>query len=111
MVAILLCLPKMQVSAISASTDRLVDDILVIIWLLIKSHKHLQTHFIYFFLFIYLFIYVFIPSFSPSELCNKPMDIMFLLDGSSNIGASEFEEMKNFVQAFIESADISMYLF
>lgn len=39
------------------------------------------------------------------------MDIMFLLDGSSNIGASEFEEMKNFVQAFIESADISMYLF
>ncbi|XP_040421957.1 von Willebrand factor isoform X2 [Cygnus olor] len=41
------------------------------------------------------------------EMCNKPMDIMFLLDGSSNIGASEFEEMKNFVQAFIESADIS----
>ncbi|NXC45571.1 VWF factor, partial [Penelope pileata] len=41
------------------------------------------------------------------ELCNKPMDIMFLLDGSSNIGASEFEEMKNFVQTFIESVDIS----
>uniref|UniRef100_A0A8C5X262 von Willebrand factor n=1 Tax=Malurus cyaneus samueli TaxID=2593467 RepID=A0A8C5X262_9PASS len=38
-----------------------------------------------------------------TELCNKPMDIMFLLDGSSNIGASEFEEMKNFVRAFIES--------
>ncbi|XP_066039748.1 von Willebrand factor [Chamaea fasciata] len=37
-----------------------------------------------------------------TELCNKPMDIMFLLDGSSNIGASEFEEMKNFVRAFIE---------
>ncbi|KAM9245736.1 von Willebrand factor [Leptosomus discolor] len=41
------------------------------------------------------------------ELCNKPMDVMFLLDGSSNIGASEFEEMKNFVRAFIESAEIS----
>lgn len=41
------------------------------------------------------------------ELCNKPMDIMFLLDGSPSIGASEFEEMKNFVRAFIESADIS----
>uniref|UniRef100_A0A8C3PPM6 von Willebrand factor n=1 Tax=Calidris pygmaea TaxID=425635 RepID=A0A8C3PPM6_9CHAR len=41
------------------------------------------------------------------ELCNKPMDVMFLLDGSSNIGASEFEEMKNFVREFIESAEIS----
>ncbi|GAB0177352.1 von Willebrand factor [Grus japonensis] len=41
------------------------------------------------------------------ELCNKPMDVMFLLDGSSNIGASEFEEMKNFVRAFIRSAEIS----
>ncbi|KFP66408.1 von Willebrand factor, partial [Cariama cristata] len=41
------------------------------------------------------------------ELCNKPMDVLFLLDGSSNIGASEFEEMKNFVRAFIESAEIS----
>ncbi|NXP39690.1 VWF factor, partial [Leiothrix lutea] len=41
------------------------------------------------------------------ELCNKPMDIMFLLDGSPNIGASEFEEMKNFVRAFIESVVIS----
>uniref|UniRef100_A0A8C9MZR3 von Willebrand factor n=1 Tax=Serinus canaria TaxID=9135 RepID=A0A8C9MZR3_SERCA len=37
------------------------------------------------------------------KLCNKPMDIMFLLDGSLNIGASEFEEMKSFVRAFIES--------
>ncbi|XP_058276091.1 von Willebrand factor isoform X1 [Hirundo rustica] len=38
-----------------------------------------------------------------TELCNKPMDIIFLLDGSSNVGASEFEAMKNFVRAFIES--------
>uniref|UniRef100_A0A803V778 von Willebrand factor n=1 Tax=Ficedula albicollis TaxID=59894 RepID=A0A803V778_FICAL len=37
-----------------------------------------------------------------TRLCNKPMDIMFLLDGSANIGASEFEEMKSFVRAFIE---------
>uniref|UniRef100_A0A8U7MAY3 von Willebrand factor n=1 Tax=Corvus moneduloides TaxID=1196302 RepID=A0A8U7MAY3_CORMO len=41
-----------------------------------------------------------------SPLCNKPMDIMFLLDGSSNIGASEFEEMKSFVRAFIKSVVI-----
>ncbi|KAM7022548.1 von Willebrand factor [Passerculus sandwichensis] len=41
-----------------------------------------------------------------TELCNKPMDIMFLLDGSLNIGASEFEEMKSFVRAFIESVVI-----
>ncbi|XP_048156081.1 von Willebrand factor [Corvus hawaiiensis] len=40
------------------------------------------------------------------ELCNKPMDITFLLDGSSNIGASEFEEMKSFVRAFIKSVVI-----
>ncbi|KAM6093690.1 von Willebrand factor [Chlamydotis macqueenii] len=39
--------------------------------------------------------------------CNKTMDVMFLLDGSSNIGASEFEEMKNFVRTFIESTEIS----
>jgi len=38
------------------------------------------------------------------------MDVMFLLDGSSHIGASEFEEMKNFIQAFIERVEISMYL-
>lgn len=35
---------------------------------------------------------------------------MFLLDGSLNIGESEFEEMKSFVQAFIESVVIGMYL-
>nr|XP_009936779.1 PREDICTED: von Willebrand factor [Opisthocomus hoazin] len=43
----------------------------------------------------------------PGKLCNKPMDVMFLLDGSSHIGASEFEEMKNFIQAFIERVEIS----
>uniref|UniRef100_A0A8C2U1F5 von Willebrand factor n=1 Tax=Coturnix japonica TaxID=93934 RepID=A0A8C2U1F5_COTJA len=42
----------------------------------------------------------------PGKLCSKPMDVMFLLDGSPSIGASEFEEMKNFVRAFIGSADI-----
>ncbi|NWS13317.1 VWF factor, partial [Pachyramphus minor] len=42
-----------------------------------------------------------------TELCNKPMDVVFLLDGSSNIGAAEFEEMKSFVRAFIESVTIS----
>ncbi|XP_010223541.1 PREDICTED: von Willebrand factor [Tinamus guttatus] len=41
------------------------------------------------------------------ELCNKPMDVIFLLDGSSSVGSSEFEEIKNFVQAFIETVEIS----
>ncbi|KAM9171971.1 von Willebrand factor isoform 2-T2 [Pangshura tecta] len=41
------------------------------------------------------------------EFCSRPMDIMFLLDGSSNVGASEFEEMKSFVKAFIENYGIS----
>uniref|UniRef100_A0A674KF69 von Willebrand factor n=1 Tax=Terrapene triunguis TaxID=2587831 RepID=A0A674KF69_9SAUR len=39
----------------------------------------------------------------PPEPCSRPMDIMFLLDGSSSVGASEFEEMKSFVKAFIEN--------
>uniref|UniRef100_A0A452GFP6 von Willebrand factor n=1 Tax=Gopherus agassizii TaxID=38772 RepID=A0A452GFP6_9SAUR len=43
----------------------------------------------------------------PSEFCNRPMDVMFLLDGSSSVGASEFQEMKSFVKAFIENYGIS----
>ncbi|XP_029767525.1 von Willebrand factor [Terrapene carolina triunguis] len=43
----------------------------------------------------------------PPEPCSRPMDIMFLLDGSSSVGASEFEEMKSFVKAFIENYGIS----
>ncbi|CAM5082052.1 unnamed protein product [Eretmochelys imbricata] len=42
-----------------------------------------------------------------SGLCSRPMDIMFLLDGSSNVGASEFEEMKSFVKAFIGNYGIN----
>ncbi|XP_030394674.1 von Willebrand factor isoform X3 [Gopherus evgoodei] len=41
------------------------------------------------------------------EFCNRPMDVMFLLDGSSSVGASEFQEMKSFVKAFIENYGIS----
>ncbi|XP_050821053.1 von Willebrand factor isoform X3 [Gopherus flavomarginatus] len=41
------------------------------------------------------------------EFCNRPMDVMFLLDGNSNVGASEFQEMKSFVKAFIENYGIS----
>ncbi|XP_030071430.1 von Willebrand factor [Microcaecilia unicolor] len=38
--------------------------------------------------------------------CSKPMDVIFILDGSSNIKASQFDEMKSFLKAFIEKADI-----
>ncbi|XP_074859171.1 von Willebrand factor isoform X2 [Carettochelys insculpta] len=38
--------------------------------------------------------------------CSRPMDIMFLLGGSSNVGASDFEEMKSFVKAFIERSNV-----
>ncbi|KYO44719.1 hypothetical protein Y1Q_0016835 [Alligator mississippiensis] len=40
-------------------------------------------------------------------LCHKPMDVMFLLDGSASVGVSEFEEMKSFIKAFIRKSDIS----
>ncbi|EMP38449.1 von Willebrand factor [Chelonia mydas] len=43
----------------------------------------------------------------PEGLCSRPMDIMFLLDGSSNVGASEFEAMKSFVKAFIGNYGIN----
>lgn len=39
---------------------------------------------------------------SRKETCPRPMDVIFLLDGSSNVSESQFEEMKNFVKAFIE---------
>ncbi|KAM4676803.1 von Willebrand factor [Discoglossus pictus] len=38
--------------------------------------------------------------------CSKPMDIILILDGSSNVRASQFEEMKMFVNAFIRKANI-----
>ncbi|KAJ6668444.1 hypothetical protein lerEdw1_011926 [Lerista edwardsae] len=38
--------------------------------------------------------------------CNKPLDVIFLLDASSNVRESQFEEMKNFVKTFIEHTDI-----
>ncbi|XP_062838063.1 von Willebrand factor [Anolis carolinensis] len=38
--------------------------------------------------------------------CNKPMDVIFLLDGSPNVDESQFEKMKRFVKAFIEHTDI-----
>ncbi|KAM8973916.1 von Willebrand factor isoform 2-T2 [Pelodytes ibericus] len=38
--------------------------------------------------------------------CSKPMDVIFILDGGSNVSPSQFEDMKTFVKAFIEKADI-----
>ncbi|MEE6477304.1 hypothetical protein FKM82_011464, partial [Ascaphus truei] len=43
---------------------------------------------------------------SSSKPCTKPMDVIFILDGSSAVRASQFEEMKTFVKAFIKKADI-----
>ncbi|XP_020641434.3 von Willebrand factor [Pogona vitticeps] len=43
---------------------------------------------------------------SKEATCNKPIDVIFLLDGSSNVKESEFEKMKSFVKAFIEHTDI-----
>ncbi|XP_064199356.1 von Willebrand factor isoform X1 [Anguilla rostrata] len=42
----------------------------------------------------------------PSVPCQKPMDVIFLLKESSGEGPSQFEDMKAFVKAFINSADI-----
>ncbi|XP_019371542.1 PREDICTED: von Willebrand factor isoform X1 [Gavialis gangeticus] len=49
----------------------------------------------------------YIPAPTTSDLCHRPMDVMFLLDGSASVGVSEFEEMKSFIKAFIERSDIS----
>ncbi|XP_069484436.1 von Willebrand factor [Ambystoma mexicanum] len=40
--------------------------------------------------------------------CSKPMDVLFILDGSSSVKASQFEDMKTFVKAFVEKADIGV---
>ncbi|XP_043943406.1 von Willebrand factor [Protopterus annectens] len=42
----------------------------------------------------------------PEAPCKKPMDVIFLLDGSSMVSSDDFEEMKNFVKLFIKGADI-----
>uniref|UniRef100_A0A8D2JFW5 von Willebrand factor n=1 Tax=Varanus komodoensis TaxID=61221 RepID=A0A8D2JFW5_VARKO len=36
----------------------------------------------------------------------KPMDVIFLLDGTTNVNELQFEEMKQFVKAFIEHTDV-----
>ncbi|KAL8194515.1 UNVERIFIED_CONTAM: hypothetical protein K2H54_023411 [Gekko kuhli] len=43
---------------------------------------------------------------STEGTCSKPMDVIFLLDGSSNIRESQFEEMKHFVKTFINYMDV-----
>ncbi|XP_007935278.1 von Willebrand factor [Orycteropus afer afer] len=47
-----------------------------------------------------------IPTLSPTPDCSQPLDVVLLLDGSSNVPASYFEEMKNFAKAFISRANI-----
>ncbi|XP_034144185.1 von Willebrand factor isoform X2 [Esox lucius] len=55
------------------------------------------------------------PTLPPSVPCRKPMDILFLLGGKASVGPdtdrqtegeTAFEDMKTFVKAFINSADI-----
>ncbi|XP_013921220.1 PREDICTED: von Willebrand factor-like, partial [Thamnophis sirtalis] len=43
---------------------------------------------------------------SKKETCAKPMDVIFLLDGTSEVEAAQFEEMKRFVKGFIEHAGL-----
>ncbi|XP_053319540.1 von Willebrand factor [Spea bombifrons] len=38
--------------------------------------------------------------------CVKPMDVIFILDGGSNVSPPQFEEMKTFVKTFINKVDI-----
>ncbi|KAM4748779.1 von Willebrand factor [Rhinophrynus dorsalis] len=41
-----------------------------------------------------------------TDHCDKLMDVIFILDGSSNVRTTQFEEMKTFVKAFINKANI-----
>ncbi|NP_001243217.1 von Willebrand factor precursor [Xenopus tropicalis] len=43
-----------------------------------------------------------------TDNCEKPMDVIFVLDGSSSVRASQFEEMKTFVKAFIKKVNIGV---
>lgn len=38
--------------------------------------------------------------------CSQPLDVVLLLDGSSSLPASSFDEMKSFAKAFISKANI-----
>ena len=38
--------------------------------------------------------------------CSQPLDVVLLLDGSSNSPASYFDEMKSFAKAFISKANL-----
>ncbi|XP_006633894.3 von Willebrand factor [Lepisosteus oculatus] len=43
---------------------------------------------------------------SPSVPCDKPMDVIFILKESSDRSSPQFEDMKTFVKAFINKANI-----
>ncbi|XP_051818879.1 von Willebrand factor [Antechinus flavipes] len=47
-----------------------------------------------------------LPTLPPALDCTQPLDIVLLLDGSSNVPDSHFEEMKNFAKAFIKKANL-----
>ncbi|XP_004869432.1 von Willebrand factor isoform X2 [Heterocephalus glaber] len=51
-----------------------------------------------------------LPTLHPALDCSQPLDVVLLLDGSSGIPASYFEEMKSFAKAFISKASIGPHL-
>lgn len=51
-----------------------------------------------------------LPTLSPVPDCSQPLDVLLLLDGSSNAPASYFDAMKSFAKAFISGANIGPHL-
>ncbi|XP_045151939.1 von Willebrand factor [Echinops telfairi] len=47
-----------------------------------------------------------IPTLAPAPDCSQPLDVVLLLDGSSGVSPTSFEEMKSFAKAFIAKANI-----
>uniref|UniRef100_A0A8D0WKY0 von Willebrand factor n=1 Tax=Sus scrofa TaxID=9823 RepID=A0A8D0WKY0_PIG len=51
-----------------------------------------------------------LPTQAPVPDCSQPLDVVLLLDGSSSLPASYFDEMKSFTKAFISKANIGPQL-
>lgn len=47
-----------------------------------------------------------LPTLPPLSDCSQPLDVVLLLDGSSSLSESYFDEMKSFAKAFISEANI-----
>ncbi|KAM5263526.1 von Willebrand factor [Ctenodactylus gundi] len=51
-----------------------------------------------------------LPTLPPFPDCSQPLDVVLLLDGSSGLPNSYFDEMKSFAKVFISKADIGPHL-